>query len=471
MSHFERLVELVRQKLVVIYACLAIPTGLFLAMTTPPLQTPDAVFHVYRAFQISNGDFVAGRVAGSSGGRVDAALVELVNLVFPMAAHADKTYEPATRAQANSVRWSGRLVDAEFPGSAIYPAYAYIPQAIAIRVGRALDLPVVRTYTLACVFDLLVSIALTCWAIAIARRTSLAIFAVGLLPCTLMLFSSVSDEVMMIPACFLLIAYADRFQHDNRLVRTRDLVIGGALATLCITARPPYAGMVLLAFMPGLRFDTAEHTYRLVRRLVAVIVTMLVSFGFIKLFSHAAWAPVAPPRSVSGQMQFLMSNPLGVPVIAWQTFRTWGAFYWASFVGILGWLDTQLHPVYYRVAVFPVLLAMLASTFNRRQPRAYAMGDIGVVLLVGVSCLAMIFGSLYLFWTPVGQMFVDGVQGRYFLGLAPLLALALPPLGTRSDKRSRTVAVFAALCMTAVVVFPVYSYLEVLRAILNRYYA
>lgn len=472
MSHFERFARLLRRKLILIYACLSIPTGLFLALTTPPLQTPDAVFHVYRAFQISNGDFVAGPVANSSGGRVDAALVELTGLVFPMAAHADRTYTAETKRQADSLRWTGRMVDAEFPGSAIYPAYAYVPQAIAIRAGRTLDLSVVRTYTLACLVDLLVSIALTCWAIFVGKRTSLLIFAAGSLPCTLMLFSSVSDEVMMIPAAFLLIAYTDRFQHDNVLLRTRDLIIGGALATLCITARPPYAGLALLAFIPGLRFDAAEHAYGLTRRLIAVVMTMLVSFGFIKLFSHAAWAPVAPPRSVTGQMHFLMSNPLSVPRIAWHTMQTWGAFYWASFVGILGWLDTQLHQAFYRLAVVPVLFATIASIFDAKQPRRYSAWDSIVVVLVGVSCLAMIFGSLYLFWTPVGQMAVDGVQGRYFLGLAPLAPLALPPLLSLPNQRPRTaVGMLAAAGMAAIVAFPIYSYVEVLGAIISRYYA
>ncbi|WP_284507428.1 DUF2142 domain-containing protein [Caballeronia sp. ATUFL_F1_KS39] len=122
-------------------------------------------------------------------------------------------------------------------------------QAIAIRAGRTFGLSALQTYTLDCLFDLLVSAALTSWAIFTADASRLRSSR-----CALMLFGFVSDEVLLIPACFLLIAYVDRIMHENRPVRVRALLIGAALATLCINARPPYVGLLLLAFMPGLCF-------------------------------------------------------------------------------------------------------------------------------------------------------------------------------------------------------------------------
>jgi hypothetical protein len=469
--YFERFVQAVRRNLAIIYACLTIPTGLFLATTTPPLQTPDAIFHIYRAFQVANGKFIATRVGASSGGQVDAALIDLSNLMFPMAARPDEKYDASWRNKVIGLRWSGRLVDAEFPGSSIYPAYAYIPQAIVIRAGRAFGLSVVQTYTLACVFDLMVGVVLTAWAIFIGRRVSLPILVVGSLPCTLMLFSSVSDEVLLIPACFLLIAYVDRFMHENRLVRIRDLVVGGALATLCITARPPYAGLLLLAFIPGLLFDANDY-YQPLRRIVAVVVMMLIAFAFIELFSHAASIPVAPPRSISGQIHFLLLHPLDIPRIAWTTLQTWGAFYWVSFVGVLGWLDTHLHPAYYRSAILALLLTLVVPGFNARQTERYPLQSRCVVLLVCLLCLGMIFGSLYLFWTPVGKDVVEGVQGRYFLGLAPLVALALPMIASAppDNRAGRGRLALTALGTALVLSFPIYGYLEVIRAVFNRFY-
>ena len=38
----------------------------------------------------------------------------------------------------------------------------------------------------------------------------------------------------------------------------------------------------------------------------------------------------------------------------------------------------------------------------------------------------LIFLSLYVTWTPVGMDRIDGVQGRYFIPLLPMLLFVLP---------------------------------------------
>jgi Predicted membrane protein len=41
--------------------------------------------------------------------------------------------------------------------------------------------------------------------------------------------------------------------------------------------------------------------------------------------------------------------------------------------------------------------------------------------LVFIVSLIAVAGALYIAWTPVGRNWVDGIQGRYFLPLIPLL--------------------------------------------------
>ncbi|MFZ2176884.1 MAG: DUF2142 domain-containing protein, partial [Rhodococcus sp. (in: high G+C Gram-positive bacteria)] len=70
-------------------------------------------------------------------------------------------------------------------------------------------------------------------------------------------------------------------------------------------------------------------------------------------------------------------------------------------------------------AILAIVLAFGMSerlTATRVQAGATALA---VLLSIGI-----IFGTLYLSFTPVGYYFIDGVQGRYFLPLA-LLACAV----------------------------------------------
>ena len=71
---------------------------------------------------------------------------------------------------------------------------------------------------------------------------------------------------------------------------------------------------------------------------------------------------------------------------------------------------------------------------------------------------------LYLTWSPVGGPVVNGVQGRYFLPLAMLLAAAAPMLGT--DR----LAPLRRLLVLAVALFPAYSLGTALSAVIARFY-
>ena len=43
--------------------------------------------------------------------------------------------------------------------------------------------------------------------------------------------------------------------------------------------------------------------------------------------------------------------------------------------------------------------------------------------------IELIFVALYLTWTPVGMDRIDGIQGRYFIPLLPILLFVLPGSG------------------------------------------
>lgn len=453
-----------------LYVCYALPIGLFLILATPPFQTPDSINHFFRAIQISQGHLFSERVGGTSGGPIDESVIGFTDIFVPMKAQPAVKFDASMEARMAGRKWGGDKQLVEFPGTAIYPAYAYFPQAVAIGVARTAGVSVPATYRLTCIVDLLVSVALTVAALLLSRRTMLWIFAIALLPSTLMLYSSVSQEVLLLPACFLLIAALDRAIFDGRPVSNARLFGSALVAVACITARPPYVGLLLLGFCPALLWESGKGHYGSGRRIIWLIAAVAAAVAVIMVCSLSAWAPVPPPRSESGQIAWVLHHPLEVPRVAWATLRQNGVFYYESMIGVLGWLDTHMHRDYYRVAaVMGVALAVVTALERRSDARTVRGADRVVIALALLASVAMIFGALYVSWTPVGQRIVDGVQGRYFLPLLPLLALLLPErTGTRTDPRA--VGALKTLCSAIVLVFPIYTYTETVEALLSRFY-
>ncbi|MDN7509523.1 DUF2142 domain-containing protein [Burkholderia multivorans] len=451
-----------------IYACYAMFTGLLLIVITPPFQTPDAVNHFYRATQVSAGHWMGERYPGTSGGAIDGGAIEFANLFNPLIFHPGTKVDGRLLEQAASIRWSGVAQPAEFPNTAIYPPYAYLPQAVAIGIGRWARLTVQRTYMLACLFGLIASTGLTFCAIRMGRAAAFPVFVVALLPMTSMIFASVSQETLVFPAIFLLIAYLERLAESSRPVDTRALVFIGVVLVLSISARPPYAGLLLLLFRPALRFH--DHGFGLFRRIAACIAIGVVAMAASWVFGSAAWAPVPPPRSVGGQLAYLVGNPVDIVRIAGATMREHLSFYWQSFVGILGWLNVHLGRGYYVATGWMLGLAAAGAAITPSGAIRSA-SDRSLLLVAVLACAGMIFGSLYLTWTPLRAPIVEGVQGRYFVPLAPLFVMALAGAagGSAVGRRVAATGICAVFCF-GLIAFPIYSYVQIGHALLKQYY-
>jgi uncharacterized membrane protein len=173
---------------------------------------------------------------------------------------------------------------------------------------------------------------------------------------------------------------------------------------------------------------------------------------------------------VGGQLAYLIRTPWNIVSIAAATLRQNSTFYYQSFIGVLGWLDVYMSSRYYKVSAVILLLAIVATMLRLRlTDRTRAMDRLIVTASI-VACVGMIFGSLYLTWTPVGQQIVDGVQGRYFLASFPLLGLALPQLIAKERHDIRGLRVVERAAVFVIALFPVYTFVEIIRAIILRYY-
>jgi len=119
-------------------------------------------------------------------------------------------------------------------------------------------------------------------------------------------------------------------------------------------------------------------------------------------------------------MQWIFYECIPYIGIIFRTFFHEMRFYLVSFVGILGWYDTHLHRWFYLLFLILLTLTVLCENndqfyFSRRQKL--------FLLLIFCLCLFLSYTALYLTFNPVGSRVIQGMQGRYFIPLMPLLAL------------------------------------------------
>ena len=101
-------------------------------------------------------------------------------------------------------------------------------------------------------------------------------------------------------------------------------------------------------------------------------------------------------------------------------------YYWFGFMGMWGANGELFMPPTFYV-LYSIILIFFALTNNL----TLKLNERGLLIFAaGISAFAFFFVH-YLKWTPVGADYVKGVQGRYFIPIAPMILGALsilPPM-------------------------------------------
>jgi uncharacterized membrane protein len=174
------------------------------------------------------------------------------------------------------------------------------------------------------------------------------------------------------------------------------------------------------------------------------------------------YVPLRPDVAVaSEQIRFILSHPVKFAFILFNDFNVNIQAYIAQFIGVLGWLDTPLPSILY--ISYSFLLVFIALVDSRPNIIITLRDKLKIVAIV-LSSILLIYLLTYLSWTPVGQELVEGIQGRYFIPVAPLLFLVLYNRRILLNIRNSTLGLI-------IVLYSLFALIISLSVIINRYYA
>jgi uncharacterized membrane protein len=448
-----------------VFLVLALSSGLFQAWALPPFMGPDELAHTQRVDQITFGHLVGQRYPDGarmrSGGATDWSLRQAAD-VFDSIRFDQRERADAAEYAAAAVTWDGRTGLDAFPGSAIYPPFFYLPAAAGLALGKLLGLPVVQSLYLARFGNVLACTLVGFAALAIAGRIRLLVFALLMLPMSVALYASVTADGLLIATTALGCAILSRAVNQGRPLERREVIAAAACFALVGMTKSPYALLAaLLLAVPARRSRW---------RYAAAAAVVALALAWNLWMAAAVQTAISPPgggANAGAQLGWLLGDPGRVAAVAAATLRQNLANYVDSFVGVLGWLDTPLPGPYYPAARVMLVVAAALSVSVGRASGTRALWFVAVV--VGVALFGAVHAAMYLAWTKVGALVVQGVQGRYLIPIALVLGLALE--GERAPALARLAPPWLVrVVLVALLAFPVLSGLMVQHAIITRYY-
>lgn len=240
---------------------------------------------------------------------------------------------------------------------------------------------------------------------------------VTMIPMFIQQMVSYSYDSLLNALSVLIISYLIKF-YDSSEIEKKDLIIYTLASIIVLNIKAPY----FLISLPILFIK--KDKFKKINKLPSILImvsSIIVSYFIFKFIGNLFYTPIpkAGNSSIGNTLSSLFNiKHLGATII--YTLRFNSRYYIESLIGSFGWLSFQLN----HKMIYSYVLLILIAIFSEESDIPIKNRIIQLFLILGLIC--GIFLAMYLYWTPRGDIIIEGVQGRYFL--APLLLILISVL-------------------------------------------
>jgi uncharacterized membrane protein len=396
------------------------------AVVTPPFAVPDEQAHWAKAAQLATLSYPNVHHFDQSYALLPADLAVVPSYGLP---REDPGVVPNYRAADIARAWQapsrGGQALATLLNIAAYPPVLYAPQALGILVARAAGLPALGQFYAARMANAAFGIAMVLGALALLPYGRRAVQMIACMPMLGALLASASSDGAIIALAFMAIALALR---------------GAAALPSPWPGRAPVLVLPLLALAKGGLYlplglaGLADARNRTPPRLLRLAATLLLAAGAAAAWMEASQGDIGIQRfinrhtlehasaaGIGPQLGFILGHPLSFVAALAHEIAERLPVYVVGAIGRFGWNALMMPAQDYALAVMVLLGGVLVTAPGEPIPTpGQRLWWVGLGLVVAL----LIETALYLTATGLGADYVEGVQGRYFIPVLPLFALA-----------------------------------------------
>lgn len=438
-----------------VFLSVGLVLGIMYIFIVPIGGVPDEQVHWYRAYEVSLGHLKSDKNEEGYGGRVLPSKVKgVITLDNSSESQVGQNYIFEDSIKDLDIRYeeSKKLDESktefvEFSNTALYPAVSYLPQAAGIAITRIFtDSMRVQAYA-ARIVNFLVYMTIMYYAIKILPKKKSLLFLIAFLPVCVQQSASMSLDGLVMATATLLIAYTLSLiypENNDRKINIKDMIILGVCSIVVSITKVIYLPLVLiLLLIPKERFKNNKQKYLIVCLIIllATICDLLVITGSFEYKNRIArFGADTKVQIIDG----IIKNPVQFAKVSLATIKKYGVTHVLEIFGNgLCWLDVNISPVY----VFTLLVLMVNEILvNKKDKNEGTDSELveerkdeyieikklkinkELFIKVFLGCVFLIlvlaiFVTEYATINAVGSLYIDGIQGRYYIPMLLLLGV------------------------------------------------
>jgi uncharacterized membrane protein len=304
-----------------------------------------------------------------------------------------------------------------------YSFISYIPQALGLGIGRFLNLTLLWSYYLGRITNVITYALLAAIAIRLTPVYKNIFFMIATMPMSVYLAASYNQDAFGMGMILLTIAlFLFLLNKKDQSINFVALIIFSAFCMLITLSKFPYVLLVLLLpFIPAKKFKKPQYY---VLSYLMILLTAAFAVVWMKSYSSIPHPFVPEGVNMGKQIEQMLNDPIFA-------IRNFGGNMISQLTTLLmlftfGWLTYGSN-----AAAIVYLIFLGSMILMSPQERVFTKLEKWGSGLVSLGIYTAILLSMYLTWTAVGETEISGLQGRYFIGMLPLLPVFLnigPPL-------------------------------------------
>lgn len=395
----------------ILFLYMALFIGIIFVFINVPQIRYDEHAHFWRAYEIARGNIISRTT-----NELPNSVIELFKRNDGTYPNKEFNYETLKEKISEPLNEENKIAFPVGATGSLTPI-SYIPQVIGILIGRVLNFSPMVILWLARMANLLCYIALVFLAIKIMpfEKWKWIIMIIALFPMTMNLAATVSPDTIIISTTLLAISYVFYLKNVVKKITMKNMILLGILFMIPIVCKIVYFPLCLLVFiLPKDKFEN-----KLKRNLYYILTALIIFvtyFALNKLVAKGDYA-IAIRTNMTEQILFTISDLSRDFVTAINTFYSESSLYFFELIG--GWNTINIISVVFFIILLFVMFNKESTQyeFNRKEKNI-------VLAIIIIQALGVI-AAMYLGWTQARQTTVEGIQGRYFLPILPLLCMLI----------------------------------------------
>lgn len=404
-----------------VFAVTSLIIGMIYLLVITPISPPDELARYKTSYRLSNYLLLQWQDVGQGNSEhFDFSdLVEHYNVA--------SGYERIVEEIGQNVE-DGEQIDIEGELNP-YDWVVFLPQAIGISLARLLHLNIIGLFILGRACNLLFYSLCLYFAVKRTPRFKLLFGMTGIMPMTLHQAASLSYDGFINGMSLVLIASILKAIFEEGSLSRRDylwILISGVLLA---PAKLVYTAILLLVFLiPRQRFGETKVKAKKLIIIFAFCAVMLAVFQLpfiIQVFSLEPFR-LSGLGAVSGSdnysILYIFTHPLSTAVIFLRSFVILAPRWIAQCIGrVLSGLSLTI-PVPIILLFFGLLIL---SAFECEDPQFVISrkNRAGFLATAGIVTLLIMLAE-FLGWTSNTSQIIEGIQGRYFIPIFPLIFMS-----------------------------------------------